>query len=190
MLGIQSIMTVLMLLGQLFPSPGPGRAPFGGGGGGTEWVTGQSVSATANNQTICVGTKFNVSSGVSFSVTELGRWVVSGNSASHILTLTDTSGTSLGACSVNTSGQTPGTYVYCVLGTPIAITGPVTGYAMFSQELSGGDHWGNPGASITTTAVAANQGGASGTISGNNCTSPTGWETSDKIYGPVNFKYQ
>jgi len=75
-------------------------------------------------------------------VTELGRWVVSGNTGSHTVQLFSSNGTPVsgGSVTVNTSGQTPGEFAYSPLSSPLTLAANTT-YAVMSQEVNGGDQW-------------------------------------------------
>ncbi len=164
--------------------PGPGGAAPAAAD--TAFVTNQTLGSLFNNNTPCIGYAVSSFTG-SKTVTQLGRWVVSGNSQSHLQTFTDASGTSLGSCTVNTSGQPVG-YLYCTLGTPITVA-TSTGYHVFSQETNGGDQWYYDNA-LTTTAVATVPNDSYGTgISGANCTGVGSANAGSVGYGPLNFKY-
>jgi hypothetical protein len=152
----------------------------------TEAITGQTTSSAINNQTVFAGISILVG-GSGITVTELGRWVIAGNSASHLLTLTDSSGTSLGSCTVNTSGAPTGDYLYCALGSPVALSA-LGSYKVLSAESNGGDQW-YSNSSVTFTSAITGAAGTTGTISGANCSGCTAWETSPTTYVPVNFKY-
>lgn len=147
--------TFVLLAGMLinpfrFPPPA---------GGSTEFVTGVSAGSARNDYSDYIGCKITVG-GAGVTVTHLGRWVISGNSGTHTVKITDGGGTTLGSVSVNTSGATPGTFVYTALGSPVALSAS-SAYYIASLESGGGDQWLDfTGTVCTTTAVASMDGGA------------------------------
>jgi len=87
-------------------------------------------------------------------VTQLGRWVVSGNAGTHAVKLVDAAtGTDLsgGSVSVNTSGATAGQYLYAPLPNPIVLQ-PSHSYYLMSQETLGGDQWFDQNTTLTVTS--------------------------------------
>jgi hypothetical protein len=76
-------------------------------------------------------------------VTDLGRWIKSGNSGTHTVKLVravdgiDVPG---GSVSVTTSGATAGQYKYVTLANPVVLEASATYYLM-SQEAASGDTW-------------------------------------------------
>jgi fibronectin type 3 domain-containing protein/sarcosine oxidase gamma subunit len=151
----------------------------------TAWVTGTTTGTVRNNYTGFVGMQFTTGSS-SVTVTQLGRWIVSGNSSAHTVKLTLAStgvDVTNGSVSVNTSGQTAGQYAYVNLTG--AITLPAnTAYYLTTDETSGGDSWLNDNTTITTTSVAASNNGeyyASGWVNDNS--------TANTSFGPVSFMY-
>jgi hypothetical protein len=90
------------------------------------------------------------------TVTALGRFVVTGNSQSHQITIIDAAtGNTVpgGSVTVNTAGATAGKFVYAALPSPIVL--PANhGYYVLSAETNGGDLWSDNNATVTTTAVA------------------------------------
>jgi hypothetical protein len=161
-------------------------------GGGTSFVTGQTLGSITNSlgTAVCLGFAFLTQASPAITINQLGRWVVSGNTASHVLSITDLNGTSLASCTVNTSGQTAGQFIYCSV-TPTALTG-TTQYRMFSHETNGGDSvYNDTNTSITATSVATLQGSiyATGGTSPD-CTGIAGSNAAPFTYGPLDFKYQ
>ena len=78
------------------------------GAGDTAFITGELLSSTLrNDQSTNVG--FQVVIGASdITVTQLGRWVVSGNSQSHTLYVFNNSCSVVASVAVNTSGAPAG----------------------------------------------------------------------------------
>src|SRR5262249_32237160 len=75
------------------------------------------------------------------SVSQLGRWVVAGNSQSHTLELVDAAtGSVLASTTLNTAGQTAGQFAYASLSSPVTLAANHT-YYLVSMEDSGGDAW-------------------------------------------------
>lgn len=149
--------------------------------GSTAFITTPSGSSTPHaGFNGWVGCGFTVG-GSNITVTDLGRWVISGNSASHDLTIMDGSGAILVTATINTSGLSVGyNYVSC---TPTVLTAGNTYYIM-SLETSGGDQFYDIG---TVTSTAA------GTIITSNYAffggPPLTASSGSVSYVPVNFKY-
>ena len=160
----------------------------GGGGGGTSFVTGETLGSSQSTGGTCDGFVFTVGAS-SINVVQLGRWVLSGNTGTHTLSLTTgpANGTSLANCSVNTSGQGVG-FTYCpITSTTLSAS---TQYGLFDMSNSGTDsYYIIPSTTITHTSVATTNGGTYGSISGNNCNSMA-VDTDSTTYGPLDFKYQ
>lgn len=129
-----------------------GQSAASGGGSSTTFVTGQTLGSLNNNFDLELGTEVTVGA-ANVVVTQLGRWVVSGNSGTHSLRIRNSSGTLLGSVSVNTSGATSGQFLYGTLGSPITLTASGV-YYIFSLEVNGGDQWySGADTTISTTAV-------------------------------------
>ena len=143
----------------------------------TSVVTGQTLGTLRNNFTGTVGFIFNATA---ITVTALGRWVLSGNSGSHTVTLYDEATTStVISVSVNTSGATAGQFLY-VNCTPTLLVN-TRQYALETAETSGGDQWYDGDSSITYTAAITNVSRAA------NHNASGG--SANQTYGPVSFKY-
>jgi hypothetical protein len=128
-----------------------------------------------------LGCKITIGS-ASKTVTDIGRWVISGNSATHTLKILLASNNSLVAStSVNCSGATAGAYLYgsCTPATLAANTA----YYLVSDE-TGGDSWyddcviANSGIATVNKSVYSINGGSS-------------WveDKNGEVYVPPNFKY-
>ncbi|MEO8425632.1 MAG: Ig-like domain-containing protein, partial [Verrucomicrobiota bacterium] len=125
------------------------------------------------------------------TITDLGRFCLSGNQAKHILKLVsamDGSDVAGGTVAVSMSGGRVGDFTYAALPNPVTLQ-PNTSYYVVSQEANGGDQWPLSDGSINTTSVA-------------NCDGPvydqflsdsvTGWIFSPRnghALGLVDFKY-
>src|SRR6266540_4071716 len=158
------------------------------------WTSGSGSTALASSVTLgtlrsnfsgWVGFRFAVG-GAPITVTQLGRWVVSGNSGSHTVKLVDSGGNDVpgGSVTVNTSGAAAGQFAYATLANSVTLS-PGATYVWMSQETNGGDQWYDYNRGVTLTSAAtpnqaawANNGGIYVT---------TGASTNS--YGPVNLKY-
>jgi hypothetical protein len=146
--------------------------------------TNYSTTSAINNYSGHVGYTWT-NSGAN-TVTALGRWVISGNSAGHVLTLVKMSDLStVATVTLNTSGLTPGQFNYTNLASPVTLTDGVR-YGIATQESNGGDQWYD--ASSGTLAVMsvgtygqAMYGATIGTL---------GTLSFNRPYGPVDLKYQ
>ena len=127
-----------------------------------------------------IGAKITMG-GTGKTVTSLGRYCVSGNSASHTLHVADSSFATLASCSVNMSGCTGGVTTYCTVSQALSAS---TVYYIMSEEINGGDHWIANDSTITTTGVATSE-SCYGAINAS-CTVNGGDPTT---YGPMDWKY-
>ena len=162
-----------------------------GGGGETflPLVAGVTFSSPTlrSNFTGWVGFRFTVGASP-LTVTHVGRWVVSGNSQSHVVKLvasatqTDVAG---GSATVPTSGQGAGAFTYVALNTPITLSAN-TAYYLVSHEANGGDQWyDHPGTQVSLSEVATLYGPAW------SLDTPTQYYVSQggESYVPVSLKY-
>lgn len=123
---------------------------------GTPFITGQTTGSPRNNFDGCVGFKFTVG-GSSITVTDLGRWKISGNSQTHTVKIVATDGTVIVSASIDVSGGTDGTYVYASV-SPTVLSAS-TAYVLLSEEFNGGDQWYDNNCTIdSTTGVATTDG--------------------------------
>ncbi|MBL9113933.1 MAG: hypothetical protein JNJ83_02930 [Verrucomicrobiaceae bacterium] len=145
-----------------------------------------STSALRNNFNGWMGMK--ITTGASpVVVRELGRWVVSGNSAAHTVkfvnatTNTDVPGASV---VVNTAGASVG-FAYTPLAMPVTLAAN-TAYYLVSSEVSGGDQWyeGNNTLTYATSVATVNQSAFS-----SNGTSFSLSFSANNTYIPLNFRY-
>ena len=94
------------------------------------------------------------------TVSALGRYVLTGNTGSHLLRLvlaSDHSDVANGSVTLNTSGKTANVFAYATLGTPVVLLANTT-YYLISRETSGGDTWLDE-SNYTTSAFIAQTGG-------------------------------
>lgn len=146
------------------------------------FITGQTLGTIRNDFTAGLGFYFTVGASP-ITITALGRWVVAGNTQSHVLDLLDPSTNLIESVTLNTTGQTAGTYAYAALATPVVCTAGAT-YYVLSNEANGGDQWYSSDTVIVPTSDAAVVGfcfGAPGSLS----LHPNGLFS----YVPPNFLY-
>lgn len=160
-----------------------GTAPAGGGGGGTALVSAQTVGTSRNDFTGCVGFKFTIG-GSPITVTDLGRWVVSGNSGTHTVYIVNGStGALIVSGAVNTSGATSGQYKYVSVTPTVLSAGTL--YGLESDETNGADTWYSNDTTITLTAAATYDYSFHAGCPGSAGSDSTGGTS----YGPLNLKY-
>lgn len=118
----------------------------------TAFITSDPVTFLRSDYTGELGMKFTVGAS-DMTVSELARWVVSGNSGTHTVRLADNTGATITSVSVNTSGQPVG---YCYVSiTPVVLTAGTT-YYLLSDELFSGDEWHEEGTVTETAAGTVN----------------------------------
>lgn len=155
--------------------------------GSGAFITGQTLGTLRNNYTGFVGFKFTTGNSA-IKITQLGRWVVSGNTGSHAIKITLASSGSMvsgGTATVATSGAAAGQYVYATLPSPIILQ-PNTAYYVSSLETSGGDQWYDSNTTLTSTFDAAINNAVN---AANGSTSWTMTGSAGNSFGPVNFIY-
>lgn len=174
-----------LFLGQYMPYPGAVNnvvisMP------GTPFITGQTIGTLRSNFTGCVG--FSFSTGAApITITDLGRWVVAGNSATHTVDIVIPAISLVAQAVIVTSGATANAYAYTAI-TPVVLSA-TTNYNVVSTEVNGGDQWGDNNTSVTHTSVGTvNQ--AVVDTAPPNCIATSGANASlDNSYVPTNFKY-
>ncbi|HLG95342.1 MAG TPA: immunoglobulin domain-containing protein [Bryobacteraceae bacterium] len=152
---------------------------------GTSYVTSELLGTPRNNFTGWIGMVITVGSSP-MTVSSLGRMVVSGNTASHVLKLVSAGGADIagGSLTVSTAGATPGTFVYAQLASPVQLNANTT-YYVVSQEAAGGDFWYDWNTTEQTTSTA--------TITGSVWALSNSYATvagsAGHSYGPLDLKY-
>jgi hypothetical protein len=144
------------------------------------FIIGQTLGTLRNNFTGAVGCKFSVSKNI--NVVALGRWVISGNSQSHTITIYDGTGVTLMATAVvNCSGAVAGAYIFA----PITPLGLIAGssYRLESTEVSGGDQWYDLNTTVITNSVGSVLTESAGHTGG-------GTQAAGHTYVPPNFLYR
>lgn len=150
----------------------------------TPFITAVMPGTPRNDASLIVGCKFTVGA-TPLTVRALGRWVLAGNTGTHLMKLADASGTDIVGASttVVTAGVAAETFSYANLSSPVVLSAS-TAYFIGSTELLAGDQWLDENSVLTTTAAATiNRSAYSG--GGPWAENPVGV----KSYGPVNFKY-
>jgi glucose/arabinose dehydrogenase len=125
----------------------------------TALVTSVTPSEARNDFSGWVGMQLVVGSG-DVRVTDLGRWVLTGNSRSHSLKLVDAAtGADVGGGSVElaTPGMDPGRFHYAHLPQPVTLAAGRT-YYLVSREDEGGDTWYGVYTRARTTVAAEDTG--------------------------------
>lgn len=154
----------------------------GGGPSGTAALTSGAGSSLRSDFPGNVG--FAFTPGRSLTVSALGRWVIGGNSQTHVIGIWNGSGTLLGSVTVNCSGATAGQYLYGTLGSSISLASG-TQYYIGSAETSGGDQWYDAFAVTSTSDLTVNYASYGAGSAG-----PLGNGVGGAyVYVPLNFLY-
>lgn len=154
----------------------------GTGGGDTPFIT-SGHGTSRNNFDGSVGCKFTPSSTI--TVTSLGRLVLAGNSATHVVYIVNTDGSILVQQTIPTSGITANTYSYVAITPTTLVSG--TTYYLQQLEVNGGDSWYDDSGTITTTAVGTIS--FSAHIAGGPPGLPTDDTSGSFSFGNPNFLY-
>ncbi len=154
---------------------------------GRPYVLTVTPSATVlNNFSGCIGFKFNTPSGVTPTVTQLGRWKIAGNSGTHSVKLYNSGGV-VRTASVDLTTGSSGSYVYAPI-TPITLSAS-TAYWILSEETNGGDQWYDGDTTITVDSTAGTL-DASSSATQSGCTGViNGFYGPNTSYVPTNFKF-
>jgi len=110
------------------------------------FITSQVLGSTRNNGTLPVGFQMVVGTS-NLTVTSIGRWVISGNSQTHLLSIYDNNNSYVTSVTVNCNGATPGQYLYGAI-TPVTLIATDT-YFVYSAENLGGDLWYDDNTTVT-----------------------------------------
>lgn len=146
----------------------------------TPFITTQTLGTLRNNFTGTVGHIIQVGPS-DLTVDALGRWVVSGNSGTHSVTIYDIAGASVVAtASINTSGAGVGAYLYASI-TPVTLTAGKR-YAIESAETNGGDQWYDSDTIVTQDPTA-------GTVESAVFSHTSANGGYNQSYVPANFKF-
>ena len=104
------------------------------------FISGHSMTTLRNDSTGWLGIKITIGAG-DIVVTQLGRWVVPGNTGSHTVKLVHAAtGTDVASATVTTLGAPVGQFQYTPLTSAVTLAAH-TSYYLVSQETAGGDYW-------------------------------------------------
>lgn len=144
---------------------------------GTNFIHSVTLGAVRNNFTGRVGFKFSPL--VQMTVTSLGRWIVAGNSGSHLLVLKNSAAVTLQSVTLNTSLYSSDAFAYTNITATDLV--PRNIYYVESTELNGGDQFRDLPCVVTpyswigeVICAAANEGNQG---------------TNNNAYGPVDFLF-
>lgn len=134
-----------------------------------------------------VGFEFTVGSSP-IKVNQLGRWIVSANSGSHMIRLFNTAGAEVvnGFAILDTLGKASGQFAYAQLPEDVTLNAN-TPYLLMSREYYGGDQWYDLGGTyITLDPVASSPYAAYATTA-----NPAAYIRlyGNMSYGPVNLRF-
>ncbi len=140
-----------------------------------------------NSITGDLGGRFNNLSGETVVITQLGRWVTSGNSHTHTLKIWDSSHTPIDSVVVNCSGAPSAQFLYGTLPLgPVSVAAGGSVYITSTEvsQASGGDTLSGPSVQgVTVTDIGTFD---SVTLIGGVWTPAS---NSNRTFGPVTFKY-
>jgi len=143
-------------------------------------VASVSGGTPRNNADLLVGAKVTIG-GSNVVVTNIGRWCISGNSATHALKiLAGSNAAELATVNVNMTGCTPGTFKYVALSYTMNAS---TAYYLASEETNGGDQWLDDDSTVTLTAAATLNSSEYGAVLSMTT------HTAGKFYVPVSVQY-
>ena len=109
----------------------------------TPYLTQHRMTTLRNDVTGWLGMEFTTGT-APLQVTQLGRWVVPGNTGTHAVRLVEANtGTLLGSVSIATADAPADQIKYAPLPAPLPLA-PQTRYYLLSQETAGGDLWYSP----------------------------------------------
>ena len=150
------------------------------------FVTAQTLGGTQNSYDGWKGMKITVGSSP-IVVTELGRWVTTGNTQQHALKLVNASGATIGSTTIDAAGPLVEQFEYGPLASPVTLSAS-TVYYIVSRETVGGDFWRGFSSTIVHPSVATVNNAVKApdaptlTFTNDNT-------TPDTCNGPLSFKY-
>jgi hypothetical protein len=144
-------------------------------------VASVTTGSLRNNATVAVGRAFVANANV--TVIALGRWVVAGNSQSHVVSIYNHCNL-LGSVTVNTAGAAPGAFVYGTLPVPVPLNAGCS-YSILSAEVAGQDQWYDNNTIITLLNSDTTASCPEYLLDGVCCASSVGPYT----FGPVDAQY-
>jgi hypothetical protein len=143
-------------------------------------------SQPGNNATFWIDVVIDNVPGNDLIVDALGRWITPDYVVGqvHEVYLQDLAGNVLGQGAIDTTGKTPGSFVFQSLASPVRLTQGAK-YWLMVAEPGGGDGWYSPipvSTSPNVTLISAAY------LNGLTPGLPTAY-TADQSYGPPNFSY-
>jgi RHS repeat-associated protein len=156
--------------------------------GTTDFVKGAASlsSLIRSNSHAWVGAKFTVGP-VPLVVTELGRWMLAGNSQTHTLRIARADGVDIASATVNMSGGTVGQFKYAALASPATLSAYTT-YYLVSEEFINGDGWYSFDNELNTTSAATIDNMAYANT--NNPNLFINGSHAGGCWGPLSFRYE
>ncbi|MBV9743388.1 MAG: immunoglobulin domain-containing protein, partial [Acidobacteriia bacterium] len=155
---------------------------------GTDFVVSEVLGAPRNNFLGFLGMKITVGP-APLTISALGRFVISGNTAQHTVKIADSTGTDIAGASVTiaTSGKSPGAFAYGVLPSPVTLI-PGGVYYILSSETVSGDQWYDSANTVLQTTTDASIAAA---VWGTGPPSPyiSVAGSAGHSYGPLDFQY-
>jgi len=150
-------------------------------------VVAVSPGTLRNNHAGWLGARIVVGSS-SIWVGELGRWIVTGNTATHVVKLIQANGTDVagGSTVITTAGAPAAQFKYAPLATPVMLSANTTYYLM-SQETSGGDQWHDHNTPVSPAAGVSFTGSAWAV---NGSTTMNIGQVGSYSYMPVDLKFR
>jgi len=130
------------------------------------------------------GARFNNTCGLPVTITQLGRWVRSGNNQKHTIRIYDSAGAVLGTVTVDLAGAPANQFIYGVLPAPVVVPAKTSVYIL-STEMAGAETLHGPGGMVNRAEDIGTIEMASKAASG--AFSAPGVFTN--VYGPVTFKF-
>lgn len=121
----------------------------------TPYIISQSPSSLHPGHTGDVGMQITVGSG-NITVSELGRFFITGNSGNHTLKIVSSGGGTVTSTTINMSGGTNLQFKYVAISPVTLNAGQV--YYIVSSETSGGDRFHDTSAPSTTNVATCNGG--------------------------------
>jgi len=150
---------------------------------GVNFVTSVTLGNQQNDFTGWVGMQITVGP-APMIITSLGRAVGPGSSGVHTVKIVNAAtGIDMpgGFTSIGTLGDTPGTFVYSRLASPVTLSAN-TAYYILSQEVQGGDTFFDSSSIAQTTSAAVINGPVYGPPY-------SAVSTTGSLYGPLDFTY-
>lgn len=132
----------------------------------------------------CVGGFFTVGAS-SITISQLGRWKISGNSQTHTVSIKANDGTLIASAIVDMSTGSTGTFVYTSISDTVLSAS--TTYNILCSEVNGGDQWNDQNGINVTVTSDATWGGAAYQVACNGSPNHISAGPGNYCYGPYNM---